>query len=56
MSCRFADALTGAPLAGAVGGPLYLASTSCIPTAAAAGIWNGGTVGLWLIGGTGVLD
>jgi putative cell wall-binding protein len=52
----FADALAGAPLAGAVGGPMYLAPSDCLPSAAAASLLKDRTRGIWLVGGTGVLS
>jgi len=48
---NFPDALAGAPLAGAVGGPIYLSQPSCIPQIVAAQIIEGDTQGVWLLGG-----
>ncbi|MEO6117242.1 MAG: cell wall-binding repeat-containing protein, partial [Pseudolysinimonas sp.] len=48
---NFPDALAGAPLAGAVGGPIYLSQPSCIPQIVAAQVNEGDTQGLWLLGG-----
>ncbi|MEO6533297.1 MAG: cell wall-binding repeat-containing protein [Pseudolysinimonas sp.] len=48
---NFPDALAGAPLAGAVGGPIYLSQPTCIPQIVASQISEGDTQGIWLLGG-----
>jgi putative cell wall-binding protein len=48
---NFPDALAGAPLAGAVGGPIYLSQPDCIPQIVAQPLSAGDTQGIWLLGG-----
>jgi len=48
---NFPDALAGAPLAGAFGGPIYLSQPSCIPQIVADQIIVGDTQEVWLLGG-----
>jgi putative cell wall-binding protein len=48
---NFPDALAGAPLAGAVQGPIYLSQPGCIPQIVISQIRDGDTQGLWLLGG-----
>lgn len=48
----FADALTGAPLAAALGAPLYLSKPACLPAAAVDGMLRRHAAGVWLLGGT----
>ncbi|MBA4248580.1 MAG: hypothetical protein C0444_09860 [Microbacterium sp.] len=51
----FADALAGAPLAGIVGGPLFVVPGTCVPPAVLAQIGQLGAQDVVLLGGTGVL-
>ncbi|WP_243075825.1 cell wall-binding repeat-containing protein [Microbacterium sp. SS28] len=48
---NFADALTGGPLAGAYGAPLYLSSADCIPDPAADALWDKQVAGIFIFGG-----
>lgn len=48
---NFPDALAGAPLAGAVAGPIYLSQPDCIPQIVVNQIIDGDTQGIWLLGG-----
>lgn len=48
---NFPDALAGAPLAGAVGGPIYLSQPTCLPQIVGEQIYDGDTQGIWLLGG-----
>lgn len=52
----FADALAGAPLAGALGAPLYLARPDCMPAVAMKWIGRYYAAGVTLLGGTGTLS
>jgi putative cell wall-binding protein len=47
---NFADALTGGPLAGAVGAPLYLSRANCIPIGTIDGLLVKQVGGVWLFG------
>ena len=51
----FADALTGAALAGAVGAPLYLVKTNCMPDAIGSALWAVEPSRVVLLGGSGAL-
>ncbi|WP_344202592.1 cell wall-binding repeat-containing protein [Pseudolysinimonas kribbensis] len=48
---NFPDALAGAPLAGAVGGPIYLSQPDCLSDVDAGQIVNSDTQLIWLLGG-----
>ena len=48
---NFADALTGGPLAGSWGAPLYLSAPDCLPASVGAGIWDQEVAGVVLLGG-----
>jgi len=48
---NFPDALAGAPLAGAVGGPIYLSQPTCLPQIVGEQIYDGDTQAIWLLGG-----
>lgn len=52
----FADALSGAALAGLRGAPLHLASATCVPAAAMQHLASAGVSSVTLLGGTGVLS
>ena len=52
----FADALAGAPLAGALGAPLYLARPDCMPAATMNWIGRYYAASVTLLGGTGTLS
>ena len=52
----YADALAGAPLAGALGAPLYLARPDCMPAAAMHRIAGYYVSAIWLLGGTSALS
>ncbi len=52
----FADALAGAPLAGALGAPLYLTPPTCIPASLEADLLSYETVAVWLLGGESALS
>jgi putative cell wall-binding protein len=53
---NFPDALAGAPLAGALGAPLYLTRPNCLVAEADAGIMASRANGVILLGGTGALS
>jgi putative cell wall-binding protein len=52
----FADALAGGPLAGAMGAPLFLANTDCVPISSMSGLVDSQAAGVTLLGGTAVLS
>ena len=47
----FADALAGAPLAGALGAPLYLTRPDCVPGDVVQDLWDVGARRVTFIGG-----
>lgn len=53
---KFPDALTGGPLAGAYGAPLYLSEPGCLPVDVAYDIVDLGAQGVVLLGGPGSLS
>ncbi|WP_342000632.1 cell wall-binding repeat-containing protein [Microbacterium sp. LWH7-1.2] len=52
----FADALTGAPLAGAAAAPMFLSQQGCLPVETAQGVWDLDARGIFLVGGPAVLS
>lgn len=48
---NFLDALGGAPLAGAVDGPIHLSQPACLPQVVGEQIYDGDTQAVWLLGG-----
>ena len=52
----FADALTGAALAGVAGAPLYVSTAECIPASVLQSIENRGAAHVLILGGTSVLS
>lgn len=53
---KFPDALTGGPLAGAYGAPLFLSEPGCLPPAVAFDILDLDAHAIWLLGGPGSLS
>ncbi|WP_243075826.1 cell wall-binding repeat-containing protein [Microbacterium sp. SS28] len=53
---NFADALTGGPLAGSFGAPLYLSTPDCIPASAGDAMWFKNVVAIQLYGSTASLS
>ncbi|HYI50806.1 MAG TPA: cell wall-binding repeat-containing protein [Microbacterium sp.] len=49
---NFADALTGGPLAGALGAPLFLSPQACLPPRVIDDMLHQQVAGVWLFGGT----